>query len=82
MCLHCLYLLTPEVWTCGEMCLCCLYPITLEVRKPGNLEMCLGCFNLITLKVWKSGNVSRMIWELKIGLARGEMTSVTSRVTT
>ena len=35
--------------------------------------MCLVCFNLITLKVWKSGNVSGMIWELKIGLARGEM---------
>ena len=38
--------------------------------------MCLVCFNLITLKVWKSGNVSGMIWELKIGLARGEMTGV------
>ena len=54
MCLHCLYLLTPEVWKCGEMCLRCLYPITLEV--------------------WKSGSVSGMIWQLKIGLARGEMT--------
>ena len=40
--------------------------------------MCLVCFNLITLKVWKSGNVSGMIWEIKIGLARGEMTGVTS----
>ena len=30
MFLHCLYLLTPEVWKCGEMCLHCLYPITLE----------------------------------------------------
>ena len=54
MCLHCLYLLTPEDWKCGEMCLRCLYPITLEV--------------------WKSGSVSGMIWQLKIGLARGEMT--------
>ena len=40
--------------------------------------MCLVCFNLITLKVWKSGNVSGMIWELKMGLARGKMTGVTS----
>ena len=51
MFLHCLYLLTPEVWKCGEMCLRCLYPITLEVWKTGNLEMCLVWFNLITLKV-------------------------------
>ena len=40
--------------------------------------MCLVCFNLITLKVWKSANVSGMIWEIKIGLARREMTGVTS----
>ena len=40
--------------------------------------MCLVCFNLITLKVWKSGNVSEIIRELKIGLAHGEMTGVTS----
>ena len=78
MSLHCLYLLTPEVWKCGEMCLHCLYPITLEVWKTGNLEMCLVCFNLITLKVWKSGKASWMILELKIGLACGEITCVTS----
>ena len=74
MCLHCLYLLTLEVWKCGEMCLHCLYPITLEVWKTGNLEMCLVCFNLITLKVWTSGNASGMIWELKRGLVCGEIT--------
>ena len=38
MFLHCLYLLTPEVWKCGEMCLHCLYPITLEVWKAGNVR--------------------------------------------
>ena len=91
ICLHCLYLVTLK---CGKVPplslsvnngsvemwrnVSCLYPITLEVWKPGKLEICLGCFNLITLKVWKSGNVSGMIWKLKIGLAHGKMTGVTS----
>ena len=39
-------------------------------RKCGHVEKCVFIAN--------SGNVSGMIWELKIGLARGEMTGVTS----
>ena len=43
MCLGCLYLVTLEVWKCGnvERCLHCLYLITLQVCKSVNLEMCL-----------------------------------------
>ena len=43
MCLGCLYLVTLEVWKCGnvEICLHCLYLITLQVCKSVNLEMCL-----------------------------------------
>ena len=44
---------------------------SVEIWKSGNVSW---LFNLITLEVWKSGNVSGMIWELKIGLARAEMT--------
>ena len=95
ICLQCLYLITLEVWKCGNV-----PPLSLSVNT-GSVEMCrnvsslslsnnsgsvenwksgnVSClFYLITLKVWKSGNVSGMIWELKIGLARGEMTGVTS----
>ena len=80
ICLCCLHLVTLEVWKCGnlEICLHCLYLVTLEVWKCGNVKICLQCLYLITLEVWKSGNVSAMIWELKIGLACGEMTCVTS----
>ena len=44
MCLGCLYLVTLEVWKCGnvEICLRCLYLITLQVCKCGKLEMCLS----------------------------------------
>ena len=40
ICLHCLYLITLEVWKYGnlEMCLGCLYVITLEVWKCGNVS--------------------------------------------
>ena len=66
-----------EVWTGGNMSSLSSSSNSgsVEIWKSGNVSW---LFNLIPLEVWKSGNVSGMIWELKIGLARAEMTCVTS----
>ena len=44
----------------------------------GSVDVWRNVSSSLTLEVWKPGNVSGMIRELKIGLARGEMTGVTS----
>ena len=55
MFLHCLYLLTPEVWKCGEMCLHCLYPKSGSVEnwKSGNVSRLFYSNNSESVKIWK-----------------------------
>ena len=55
ICLHCLYLVTLEVWKCGNMSSLSLSSNagSVEVWKCGNVEICLHCLYLITLEVWK-----------------------------
>ena len=43
-------------------------------RNVSSLSLSNNCGSV---EMWKSENVSGMIWQLKIGLARGEMTCVT-----
>ena len=63
ICFQCLYLITLEVWKCGNVemwkyvFLVLIYLITLEVWKCGNLEICLPCLHLVTMEMWKCGNV-------------------------
>ena len=67
MCLHCLFLLTLEVWKRGNVSFLSLSSNSgsvevwkcgsVEVWKYGNVEICLDCLYLITLQVCKSGNL-------------------------
>ena len=50
-----IYLVTLEVWKCGNMSSLSLSSNagSVEVWKCGNVEICLHCLYLITLEVWK-----------------------------
>ena len=70
MCLGCLYLVTLEVWKCGNVemwkyvFIVLIFLVTLDVWKRGNVEICLHCLYLSTnsgsVEVWKCGNMSSL----------------------